>query len=257
MSTSSSKLPKVKLLRSYHKLDTPSLYSFAMGLKFTGTVANNPPEADSVISTYAGDMMGTHNSRQTASAKTLTSTEKSKRTVLLNALDKNAAYLEGAANDAAIAAGDVEAGKALVSSVGFLLAGKRGGTHHTGVVNTGTGWAQVHEAKLKKGAEGHVWESGITSAKGVIPTSTKESFTLESTCIFNNIPSSSVFAYRHASVSEVGKKKTGGGTATTTTSSTQKMATSLIASNRANHPVIDFNAGSSYTFGDWRYVVIP
>jgi hypothetical protein len=256
MSTSSSNLPKVKALRSYHQLDTPGLYSFASGLKFAGTAANTPPEDDSVISTYAGDMMSTHTSRQTVSSKTLTSTEKTKRTILLTALDKNVAYLEGAANDAAIAAGDVEAGKALISSVGFLVAGKGNTSNHTGFVSTGIGWTQAHEAKAKKGTEGHLWEFGITTAKDVVPINTKDHFTLESTCIFSNIPSNSVFAYRHASISPVGKKKKSGGTVKSTPS-TQKTNASLLPVSQGSHPVIDITNNSPYVFGAWRYIIIP
>ena len=137
------------------------MYSFATGTKFTGsTLAPAPSYADSVIYGYANAMQTTHSGRQINTAKTATTTEKSERKTLLDALDENANYLESMANKAAVGAGDVNAGYSLITAVGFQVAGKGTAKRIIGFVNAGIGWAHAHEAKTVKGVEGHIWEGG-------------------------------------------------------------------------------------------------
>ena len=95
---------------------------------------------------------------------------KSLRKTLLTALDLNANYLEGKANGAAIAAGDIEIGINVITRIGFQVAGKGVAHRIAGIVDAGAGWVHVREAKSVKGNEGHVWEGGIASTKGVPPT---------------------------------------------------------------------------------------
>ena len=127
----STKLPKIKVSRKYHDLQTPALVSFTEGTKFSGTAAGTPPVADATIHADANTLLLTHNGRQTATSKTATNTETTQRNALLANLDKNANYLENAANDAALAAADAAAGIGLVNAVGFKVAGKGNNKRHT------------------------------------------------------------------------------------------------------------------------------
>ncbi len=253
----SKNLPKIKVSRKYKKLIDTALYSFATGTKFTGsTLAPAPPYADSVIYGYANAMQTTHSGRQINTAKTATTTEKSERKTLLDALDENANYLESMANKAAVAAGDVNAGYSLITAVGFQVAGKGTAKRIIGFVNAGIGWAHAHEAKTVKGVEGHIWEGGPTSGKGVPSTNVKYWFTLEADIIFSDIASGTVFAYRHASVIPFGHKTAATGTPVINNVVVSKLAT-LQTVSKGKHPVVDITNVNIYTFGEWRYIIIP
>jgi hypothetical protein len=253
----SKNLPKIKVSRKYKKFNDTALFSFATGTKFTGsTLAPAPPYADSVIYGYANAMQTTHSGRQINAAKLATTTEKSERNILLAALDENANYAESMANKAAVAAGDVNTGYTLISALGFQVAGKSSAKRIIGFVNAGIGWAHAHEAKTVKGYEGHIWEGGPTSVKGVPSTNVKYWFTLESDIIFSDIPSGTVFAYRHASVIPFGHKTSATGSSIISNLVVTKLAT-LLTVSKGKHPVVDITNVNIYTFGEWRYIIIP
>lgn len=258
MASSKLKLQKVKVSRDYHGYDTPTLYSFAHGTKFTGTSANTPPVGDGTVYSHADAMLATHTGRQTVQAKTATDTEAVQRNTLLNDLDQNANYLENAANNAAIAAGDAGVGKALISDVGFKVAGKGVHKAHYGVTKTGPGWVQAHEEKIHKGEEGHVWEFGTAANKTTPPGSTKQRFSLDSTVTFQHLVSGSIFAYREASIVPTRSKKVSGshGTTAIPAPSTGKKASQL-PMGPGKHTVIDVTDDNPYAFGDWRFAVVP
>jgi hypothetical protein len=255
--TISKNLPKIKVSRKYKKLIDTALFSFATGTKFTGsTLAPAPPYADSVIYGYANSMQTTHSGRQINAAKTATTTEKSERKTLIAALDENANYLESMANKAAVLAGDVNAGYTLISAIGFSVAGKGIIKRIIGFAATGIGWAHAHEAKTVKGVEGHLWEGGPTTAKGVPPTNLKRWFTLETDIIFNDIASGTIFAYHHASIIPFGHKTAATVTPVISPVVVSKLAT-LSTVSKGKHPVVDINNVNIYTFGEWRYIIIP
>ncbi len=256
MASAKKNLPKIKTSRDYHNLNDSELGDFAYGIKFTGDPdATSPFDTDASVQALAAAMRTTHSGRQISTSKTATSSDTSERDALLRALDENASYLDVIANRVAKAKGDVEAGKGVITRIGFAVAGKGTGKHAEGVVGTGVGWVHVREAKAKKGEEGHIWEGGPTSSKGVPPPTTQHWYTLEVECIFNNIPSGTVFGYRHASVVPV-KHKSKPAVKPAISSATSKSAT-LPLLTKGNHPVIDFKNTSPYVYGEWRYVVTP
>lgn len=151
--------------------------------------------------------------------------------------------------------GDVEAGKSVITRIGYSVAAKGTNKHVAGVVATGVGWVHVREAKSRKGIEGHIWEGGASTGKGVSPTSTQHWYTLELECIFNNIPSGTVFAYRHASIAPVRQKSTP--SVKPIISPAVLKAATLPIVTKGSHPVIDFKNTSPYVFGEWRFIIIP
>lgn len=256
MASSKKNLPKIKTSRDYHNLNDSELGDFAYGIKFTGDAdATSPFNTDAAVKLLADAMRNTHSGRQIVTSKTATSSETSERAALLQALDENASYLDVISNRVAKAKGDVEAGKAVITRIGYAVAAKATNKHNTGVVGTGVGWVHVREAKARKGAEGHIWEGGAAGSKDVQPTSTQHWYTLEVECIFNNIPSGTVFAYRHASVVPV-KHKATPSVKPVSSVVTGKTATLPIVT-KGNHPVIDFKNTTPYVFGPWRYVITP
>jgi hypothetical protein len=249
-------LGKIKVSRAYKKLDTPSLYSFAHGTSFGTTgIGATVPESDVTIQGYANTMMGTHTTRQTAPSKTLTSNEKSERGVLITALDLNADYLQGKANAAAIAAGDVNVGNAIVTAAGFALAGKGLARRIIGIISAGIGWILFHGTKSKKGPEGFVYEFGTTTAKGVVPAVIKQAFELSSTCMINNLPSGTIVGVRYASIVPATHR---GVTSIPAPARAVSAATATpTTASKGKHPVIDFNNPNPYAFSEWYYTVIP
>jgi len=248
-------IPKIKVSRKYRKFIDPVLGDFAHGIKFAGDPdATTPYNTDAAVGVLADAMRTTHSGRQINTSKPATSTEKSERKSLLQALDENAAYLEIIANKVAVSKGDVNAGYTVVTRVGYEVAGKGILSKITGFVDSGVGWAHAREATSKKGVEAHIWEGGSTTGKGIPPTSVKRWVTLQRDCIFNNIPSNTVFAYHHASVVPVGHKTTSSAIIATAKSLVSKIAT-LLPVSKSKHPIIDINNGSPYNFGEWRYIV--
>ncbi len=250
------KIPKINVSRAFKELSTPEIITFALGTKFTGDAdATDPIHDDAEIEGFAGDLQDTHSLRQISKSTALTNQEHSQFNTLSDALDDNASYTEIIANKVVKETGDINNGYNVVTRLGFLYTNKGGGKRNIGFINSGTGWLHAYEAKTLKGLEGHLWEHGTTLAKGTPPTITKKVFTLECDCIFNNIPSGTVFAYRHASIVPVSHIPS------SSTSATPKSAkgktASLVTKSKANHPVFDVNVDNPYQYGDWRYSIVP
>lgn len=250
-------LPKLNVSHNYKKLKTPALHSWAHTTKFSGDpLCGTPDVPDATIYTYSDNMLTAYNVLQANPSKAQTALVKSLRKTLLTALDLNANYLEGKANGAAIAAGDSAVGVNVINRINFQVAGKGIIRKTIGIVETAIGWVHVREAKTIKGVEGHIWEAGVTTAKGVPPTTVKRWFTLSCDCIFFDIPSGTIVGYHHASVVSAGRKTTPTGLPVIPKSVTSK-TTSLLPASKSKHPMIDFNNANPYTFGEWRYVIIP
>ncbi len=252
-------LGKLKVSRKYKQLKTPALHSWAHGTKFTGdALCGSPDVPDATIYTDADNMQNAYSLLSTNPSAAQRALVKSLRKTLLTALDLNANYLEGKANGAAIAAGDIEIGINVITRIGFQVAGKGVAHRIAGIVDAGTGWVHVREAKSVKGNEGHVWEGGTTPTKGVPPTTYNTWFDLECDLIFSNIPSGTIIAYRHASVTPAAHKVTPStGSLTPLLKTAASKIASLVPVNKSKHPVVDFTKAITYQFGDWRFTVTP
>ncbi|MEI7513518.1 MAG: hypothetical protein WCJ74_02775 [bacterium] len=249
-------MKKIKVSRKYKKLNTLGLVAFAKGTKFQGdTAANTPPHADTAVYGAADDLHEANTKRQINPSKQNTEAEQVCRNILIDMLDANANYLETISNSVARAAGDYEAGKAVVNRIGFLVAGKGSGKRNIGFIDSGVGWAHAHEAKSRKGNEGHIWKAGVPEAKGTPPTETSYMFSLESDFIFTGLASGTVLAYCHGCVIPVNPKVQPSGSAPSG-SILAKSATNL-PMNKSKHPMGNINDSTNVVFGEWRYIVIP
>ena len=250
-------LPKLKVSHGYKKLKVLALHAWAHATKFSGdSLCGSPDVADATIYTYADNMLAAFNAWLASPTKALNAAVKSARKILLTAIDLNANYLEGKANGASIAAGDSTVGINVIERIGFQVAGRGIIQRIIGVVSTGIGWFHAHEAKTVKYLEGHIWEAGTTPTKGVPPVTIKTWFTLSCDCIFYNIPSGTIIGYRHASILPAGHKSTPTGLPVVPKTPALKGA-SLLPTSKSKHPMIDFENASPYTFGGWRYIVVP
>ena len=249
-------LPKIKTSRKYKKLSTPALAAFAKGTKFQGDAdATSPTYNDAAVHGAADNLLASNSLRQINPSKQNTEAEKLCRNILIDMLDANANYLDTIANKVAKTAGDVTAGYAVINRIGFLVAGKGSGKRNIGFIDSGIGWAHAHEAKSRKGTEGHVWNCGVPEAKGTPPEETNTFYRIEADFIFTGAASGSVLAYRHGSIVPVNQKTTPSGQAPS--GSVLAKSATIIPMSTKKHPMCDINATTNVVFGEWRYIVIP
>ena len=195
-----------------------------------------------------------HNNRNTNPPNSTSDDETVQFNIVERMYNKVGAYVEGVANDAAVAAGDVAKGNAVVNRVGYTLK-KKGSAKKPdfGVVASGPNFVQLHTQKVKKGTEAHLWRFAITTAKGIAPAKTilVYVFTLECDVVIQDIPSGSVLAVQHASIVSVShSKKTNGSNPLST-----KKASPL-AQSKTKHPVFSYNTSDPYTWTDFLYAVV-
>lgn len=250
------KLPKIKTSRKYKKLGTPALVAFAKGTKFQGdTDATTPTYNDVAVHGAADNLLAANSLRQINPSKQNTEAEQLCRNILIDMLDANANYLETIANKVAKTAGDVSAGYSVVNRIGFLVAGKGNGKRNIGFIDSGVGWAHAHEAKSRKGYEGHVWNCGVTTAKGTPPEDTSIMFSLEADFIFTGIASGAVFAYCHGSIVPISHNTAPSGQAPS--GSVLAKSATMTPMSTSKHPMGNINDNTNVVFGEWRYIVIP
>jgi hypothetical protein len=254
--TKSKNLQKIKIARTYKKQDTAGLCKTSNGIKLTGDAdATTPPVTDTVLKQKATALLATNSLRQTDRSQATTDLEIQQKNDLIRQLDKDASYVEGVANDVAVAKGDVAAGEAVVTRIGFQLK-KRGVAKPRDFeqVKSDPGTIHLHVKKAKPGIEGHLWRYGGTTAKDTPPPATalKLRVTVESDIILGDLTSGSIIAAQHASVVGVSHtKKTGAATSFTS------KAASSVATNKAKHPVFSDKQTDPYNWTGFIYVVVP
>ncbi len=172
-------------------------------------VVINPPVSDVDSKIQAGDIITISGKRVTDRSTNLTKEER----VLVNkgkrTLKKNGLYIQGIANDVAVAAGDINAGIAVVERCGFKVKGKPS-VHPRGfeIVAFGPGW--IHIRVKSAGRDGsYIWKIGITDEKGVIPEKfISEFYTRECEIIITGLQPKVIYAVVEATVMPVPKKNT-------------------------------------------------
>ena len=247
-------LPKIKVSLGTSNTKTLDLISAVQSVKTTGDPdAGTPPVTDADQYAAAAILQTIHNNRNTNPPTSSAAAEKVQFNISVRMYNKVGAYIEGVANDVAVAAGDVAAGIAVVNRTGYKLKKKTGGKRPDfGVVASGPNFIQCHVKKVRKGTEGHLWRFAITTAKGVAPAQTilVTVFTIECDVLIQNIPSGSILAIQHASVVPVSHN-------TKTTGSTPVSGkVSAVAQSKTKHPIFSFTSPDSYTWTDFLYVVI-
>ncbi|HEX7413748.1 MAG TPA: hypothetical protein VF411_06840 [Bacteroidia bacterium] len=171
-------LPKSKVSKEYHSLDTTNLCEFANGINTNEPHINNPTGTPPVVPIVtsvtlrgkATALLNIHSGRQTLPPTTTANQEDVAKTDLLHNLDKLANQVDTVAQDAAIAAADASAAEAVITGVGFKVAGKSTGMKpHT--------FKQLKSAKntvlvqLTSSGKGSIYSvrCGVTANEGVIP----------------------------------------------------------------------------------------
>jgi hypothetical protein len=191
-------------------------------------------------------------SQQAAGNKSLTLSKQisGAATTLMLSLLTNGHSVQDQANT--LASGNIVLAQKIISSTGYKLSkSKAHKSHGFEAISNAVGSVYAHSPKAKKGAEAHLWRIGISTAKGVIPITTKTYTTSEASIIINDLPAGSIVGIQHASV------VSGSKTIKTTSSIplTAKKATPVAASN-GKHPTFSWATVDPYTWTDYVYVVI-
>ena len=134
------KLQKIKVSRAYRTADTVHLCGFANGIVTTGDPNLNQPLAvppvnpvvkDTVLKQKAALLLNIYSGRLTKPPTTTADQETVAKNELVGLIDGLANQTETISNQVSAAAGDVAAGVAALTHIGFLPQGKGHGTAHT------------------------------------------------------------------------------------------------------------------------------
>ena len=160
--------------------------------------------------------------------------------------------MQGVANDAAIAAGDVNAGILVATRCGFKIKKEKTINPRQFKAKPGIGCADISTKAVGKRVT-YIRQYG-QAAKGTPPATTvleELLISLEADIHVNNLKSMGCYAFREAYVLPTKRAKK---PSTSTTTVIAKMATPTIATTSKK---VTFTDGAEhYNFGDWIYVVI-
>jgi hypothetical protein len=197
-----SNLPKIVVIKDISPLSTPEMISEALGVVFTGDPdATTPPVTDVILHGEAATLQTIHSKRQTSPPTATSDEEEIQRNILARAYKKNADYLEGVANDVAVAAGDVNAGEAVVLRIGMKLKKEAAADARTfEVYESGVEWVHIRCKAVAKRAA-YIWRYGVTTAKDIPPaTLVHPIVTLQANLLINGLESGEIYGFQFASV---------------------------------------------------------
>jgi hypothetical protein len=246
-------LPLIVVILADAKQPVSKLIESAQLVKTTGDpLANMPPVTDTVIHGQASTLETMHTNFKMIPPTATSKQVNQQHNILTNSYNKIALYIQGVARDAAIAAGDVNAGIQVVLRCGFKVKKAKSPVNRQfKVSNAGPGAVDISTKSVAIHA-GYVRQYGSTTAKDVPPAVTQELLiTLEVDVHINNLKSGTIYAFREAIVLPV-KRTTAGSMHTT---NTQKMATPTIAT-KAHKATFSEGAASHYVWSEWIYIVI-
>ena len=224
-------------------------------LKTTGIAAMAGCTTTDVMVHNAASTLQTMETGSMLRPQTYTTSQVSaQKKVAVNLYNKVIAFMKGACNDAAISAGDINAGHTLAVNCGATIAKKSGGKMPDfGVIASGSGWVTVHAKKAAKGAEGHLFTIAIVTDKNIAPAkgACEYLFSLEGTIEITDLPSKGVLAINHSGLLPANQKIT----TPTIPSAASKKATKLAVSKKG-HPSFSYTSPDPYTWDGWIYEVI-
>jgi hypothetical protein len=214
-------------------------------------LATAPPVTDAVLHTAASTLMtyydGYKATPQTASKSQVTQ----QRNIVINMYNKDALYIQSVSRDAAIAAGDISNGVAVVTRCGFKI--KKPSPKppkYFKVVSNSPGSVDITSRAVAKDA-GYIREYGIVSAKDLVPENTEYPvFSLEVSIHIDNLESGKIYAFREAKIVRSRRRSA----SSATENSVLDTATSNITIGACKAA---FTHGAlHYVWSDWVYVVI-
>lgn len=249
----SRNIPVIELALEISKMTPLKLASAANIVKTAGDpLAGSPPVSDTTLKAQATTVETTFNGSQTKPPTTTTAQVKVALKTLVTSYKKVAAYVLGVANDAAIAAGDVNACIQVATRCGFKVKKAKAPYNRHFKGTAGVGCCDISTKAIAQRAI-YIRQYGTTSAKGVPPAVCAEYLISTETSIhIANLKSAAIYAFREAYVLPMKRAKKS--SSTTVTAATAKTTTPTVATTSKK---VTFNDGAEhYNFGDSIYVVI-
>ena len=248
-------LPKIQTLELHANDSAETVIQDASLIHTTGDVnVTTPPVTDAVlggqITTLQNRVTGSKATPPTFTAGQVT-TSKNK---VITSYNKIAKYVEGVANDVAIAAGDVTAGNTVVTRVGCKL--KRKSTRGTKKFAATSKIDGEIEVGTKSPGRGTIYirEYGKTTAKGVIPAVINDPIIGGlSEISITNLISGTIYGVREALILPIPRNKGGGGVSAITTATAR--GTTPVATTKTNKATYAVGA-THYVYSDWIYVTV-
>jgi hypothetical protein len=203
-------LPVIQVNFHTEEKDVAKFCTLTKGVKTTGDHdVTDPPETDTEIHTQSDKVKAIHDQRVTDKSPDLTRAEQVEMRKLRIKYKKTGVYIEGIANDVAIAAGDVKAGEAVVLRCGYTLKGKGSQPpREFEVTDSGPGWLKMRVKSAGDGAT-YLWRGGFTQDKDHPPTEFFSIYvTHECQVMIKNTKSGQIVAFQFAIVLPVRPKRT-------------------------------------------------
>jgi hypothetical protein len=246
-------LPLIVVLLAKKTWSTLTLADDTQHVKTTGDpLATTPPVTDAVIHGAASTLTTMYTGYK-ASPPTYTKQQvKQQRNIVITMFNKLALYIQSVARDAAIAAGDVQAGEAVVTRCGFKI--KKPASKPPKffkVLSKIVGSVDV-TTKVVNSRAGYIRVYGTTPTKGTPPATLSEPiFSLETKVHIDNLKSGTIYGFREAIILPV-KRNPVNPDAVITTGKTIKET----ASFKGNKAYFTDGAASHYIWSEWVYVVV-
>jgi hypothetical protein len=251
-------LGKIQVLEVSAETPTETLINDALLVHTTGdAVAGGAPVTDLVLQTAANKLQtiytGFHASPPTYTSAQVTT----QKNIVVALYNQNVGYMKGVANVAAVTAGDITAGNAVVTRCGFKL--KKKGVRGTKTFKgTSTVAGKIDVSTKAAGPRAtYIREYGVTPTKDVPPVTPNPEYLISITADMSitNLKSGNIIAIREAIIVPVPKKKkTGTGTGT---SSPPLGARSITPNTSTDAKKAVFTDGAvHYIFGNWIYVTV-
>jgi hypothetical protein len=246
-------LPKIVVTLDEKNMTTLELISAAQRVKTAGDpAAGSSPVTDTIIHGQVTTLETMYNNSKLIPPTATSSQVSQQRNIVETSYKKIGLYVQGAANDAAIAAGDVAAGEAVVRRCGFKL--KKQSIklpRNFRVIPLGAGSVEI-STKAVGDRAGYIRQYGTTTAKGVPPPVVSEPvFSLEADIHIDGLKSGCIYGFREASILPVKRSKK----TPSAVSATQRSATPTLTTKA--HKATFSDGASHYIWSDWIYVVIP
>jgi len=234
-----AKIKKIVVIRDLSDKDNTEVSKMALGTKTTGDPdVTNMPVSDTDFHKQANDSLDVQVQRQTDQSKSLTAKGNELCSKVRTSYFQNSGRIQDLANNLVATTGSYDAGVALVLRCGYLLKTKSE-VHPRGfeIIDSGPGWVHLR-VKAVGNRAGYIFRLGITTEKGVIPTTFLTIlFSLQCEVVIMGLKSGSMYGFQFASILPVAQTKnsdpsqTASSKTATTTMSTKANKTVYVMTN--------------------------
>ncbi len=254
---SATNMPTIVVVDSTAHMSPLDLIKAAKKVKTTGdAIAGGAPVTDAQMLAGATDLQTKYDATQTKPPTGLTDAVTISFNKLATMYKKNARYLETVSNDAAIAAGDINAGTIVVTRCGYTL--KKGAAKTPKTFKATSTIEGEIDVSTKSGGQHstYIRQYGKTPVKHTPPTVTAELLIGNHVNMsLINLKSGDIYAFREAIIVPTHHKKTGGGTTGIGSVATAKAA-SLTPAKGGHTDVFSDGATTHYVWSGWIYVTV-